>query len=138
MIVLDTNVLSEMIRPVPEPCVVSWLRAQARASMFTTAISRGEMLHGVLLLANGQRRQHLHQAVSSIFADDMAGRVLPYDSDAADAFAAITSARRAVGRPISQSDAMIAGIVHSHRATLATRNLRDFEDCGITLIDPWH
>lgn len=78
------------------------------------------------------------QEVEAIFSTDMAGRVLSYDEAAADAHAAIAALRRAQGRPISQSDAMIAGIVRAHGATLATRNVRDFEDCGITLVDPWH
>lgn len=138
MIVLDTNVLSELIRPAPKPSVVEWLREQKRSSLFTTTISRGEMLLGVMLLADGQRKRRLHDEVSAIFVEDMADRILPYDSDAADAFVAITAARRASGRPIGQSDAMIAGIVRSRGARLATRNVRDFEGCGIVLIDPWH
>lgn len=138
MIVLDTNVLSELIRPQPEPKVVDWLRGQTRSALFTTAISRGEMLFGVLVLPEGQRKQRMRQEVLAIFATDMAGRVLPYDSDAADAHAEFAAARRAQGRPAGQSDMMIAGIVRSHGATLATRNVRDFEDCDITLVDPWH
>jgi toxin FitB len=137
MIVLDTNVLSELIRPEPASGVVDWLRAQTRSSLFTTAISRGEMLVGVLMLPVGQRRRRLEEEVGAIFAEDLAGRILAFDSDAADAFASITAQRRALGRPISQSDAMIAGIARSRGARLATRNVRDFEGCGITLIDPW-
>lgn len=137
MIVLDTNVLSELIRPEPASGVVDWLRAQARSSLFTTAISRGEMLVGVLMLPVGQRRRRLEEEVGAIFAEDLAGRILAFDSDAADAFASITAQRRALGRPISQSDAMIAGIARSRGARLATRNVRDFEGCGIALIDPW-
>lgn len=138
MIVLDTNVLSELMRPQPEPGVVDWFRGQTRSRMFTTAISRGEMLLGVLVLPDGQRKQRLQQEVMAIFAADMAGRVLPYDGDAADAHAEFAAMRRAQGRPVATPDAMIAGIAHSRGATLATRNVRDFEGCGITLIDPWH
>lgn len=138
MIVLDTNVLSELIRPRPDPGVVGWLRGQVRSRLFTTAISRGEMLLGVLVLPDGQRKQRLQQEVLGIFAADMAGRVLPYDGDAADAHAEFSAMRRAQGRPVGQSDAMIAGIVHSRGAVLATRNVRDFEGCGLTLVDPWH
>ncbi|MCL2635906.1 MAG: type II toxin-antitoxin system VapC family toxin [Betaproteobacteria bacterium] len=137
MIVLDTNVLSEFLRPAPDARAVAWLNAQVRTLLFTTAISRGEMLHGVFLLPDGQRKTRMHEAVTAIFAIDMANRVLPYDSDAADAYAQIASARRTQGRPVSQSDAMIAGIVRSRGAKLATRNVRDFQDCGIELIDPW-
>lgn len=137
MIVLDTNVLSELLRPRPEPRVVDWLRGQARSRLFTTAISRGEMLFGVLVLPDGQRRLRLQQEVLAIFATDMAGRVLPYDGDAADAHAEFAAMRRAQGRPVGQSDAMIAGIARSRGASLATRNVRDFEGGGITLVDPW-
>lgn len=138
MIVLDTNVLSELIRPVPEPKVLAWLAAQAADALFTTAISRGEMLYGVRLLPAGHRQAGLLQDIEAIFSMDMAGRVLPYDEAAADAHADIAAHRRTLGRPSSQSDMMIAGIVRSHGATLATRNVRDFEECGITLVDPWH
>lgn len=137
MIVLDTNVLSELIRRQPEPKVVEWLRRQIRSRLFTTAISRGEMVLGVLVLPNGQRKRRLLQEVRAIFSMDMAGRVLPYDSEAADAHATIAAARRAQGRPVEIPDAMIAGITRSRSATLATRNTRDFEGCGIALVDPW-
>jgi predicted nucleic acid-binding protein len=137
MILLDTNVLSELLRPRPERKVVDWLLGQDRSMLFTTAVSRGEMLYGVLILPDGQRKARMHQEVLAIFATDMAGKVLPYDSDAADAHAAFAAERRAHGREVAQADCMIAGIVRSRRATLATRNVRDFQDCGITLIDPW-
>jgi predicted nucleic acid-binding protein len=138
MIVLDTNVLSEFMRPQPEDRVVAWLNGQARSNLFTTAVTRGEMLYGVLILPDGQRKAHLQKEVAAIFAVDMAGRVLPYDEAAANAHATIAAARRAQGRPVNQSDVMIAGIARAHGATLATRNVRDFEGCGIRLIDPWH
>lgn len=138
MIILDTNVLSELIRLAPEPKVLAWLEAQTADVPFTTAVSRGEMLDGARILPTGRRRDNLLQEVEAIFSMDMAGRVLPYDSEAADAHAAIAAMCRVQGRPISQPDAMIAGIAHSRGATLATRNVRDFEGCGIPLVDPWH
>jgi predicted nucleic acid-binding protein len=137
VIVLDTNVLSELLRPRPESKVVDWLRGQARSRLFTTAVSRGEMLFGVLVLPDGQRRRRLQQEVLAIFTADMAGCVLPYDGDAANAHAEFAAMRRAQGRPVGQSDAMIAGIARSRGAALATRSVRDFEGCGITLVDPW-
>ncbi|MBK8284936.1 MAG: type II toxin-antitoxin system VapC family toxin [Ahniella sp.] len=137
MIVLDTNVLSELIRPIPAPAVVAWLQDQPRTGLFTTTISRGEMLLGVWSLPEGQRRRLLNDHVRAIFDQDMAGRILSFDANAADAFAAITVERRTQGRPISQFDAMIAGIARSRGARLATRNVRDFEGCGITMMDPW-
>lgn len=138
MIVLDTNVLSELTRPVPEPKVLAWLEAQAAEALFTTAISRFEMLFGARILPPGRRRDQLLAEVAAIFSIDMIGRVLPYDEAAADAHAQIAAQRRVQGRPSGEADLMIAGIVRSHDATLATRNVKDFEDCGVVLIDPWH
>jgi len=138
MIVLDTNVLSELMRPSPDAQVKDWLGAQPQAALFTTTVSRSEMLYGVHVLPEGVRKARLLQEVLAVFSVDMAGRVLSFDSDAADAYAEIAAARRANGKPISQFDAMIAGIVRSRGAELATRNVRDFEGCGIVVIDPWH
>lgn len=138
MIVLDTNVLSEFTRPRPEPKVVAWLHEQARSQLFTTAVSQCEMLLGVLVMPDGQHKRQLQEEVLAIFTTDMAGRVLPYDGNAADAHAAFAAMRRAQGRPVSMAGAMIAGIARSRGAALATRNVRDFEGCGVTLVDPWH
>lgn len=138
MIVLDTNVLSELLRPRPEHKVVGWLQQQVRSQVFTTAISRGEMLFGVLILPAGRRRQQLLEEMRAIFDIDLRGRVLSYDGAAATAHAQFAARRRAEGRPVAQSDAMIAGIACSRGAALATRNTRDFEGCGIELVDPWH
>ncbi|MFC0711221.1 type II toxin-antitoxin system VapC family toxin [Azorhizophilus paspali] len=138
MIVLDTNILSELMRPIPEPKVLAWLEKQTGDILFTTAISRGEMLYGAQRLPAGKRRDEIFQEIEAIFSTDMAGRVLPYDEAAADAHAELAALRRAQGRPSSQSDMMIVGIVRSHGARLATRNVRDFEGCGIALVDPWH
>lgn len=138
MIVLDTNVLSELIRPRPDPKVVAWLLDQTRSQLFTTAVSRGEMLLGAMVLPDGQRKWRLQEEIQAVFETDMAGRVLPYDSAAADAQAQFSAMRKGQGRPVALADAMIAGIAHSRGAALATRNVRDFEGCGVALIDPWH
>lgn len=137
MIILDTNVLSETLRPRPSTKVLAWLASQPVAALFTTTISRGEILYGVCLLPKGRRRDALHGAVTAIFDEDFASRTLPFDSHAADAFAEIASTRKAHGKPISQFDAMIAAVARSRGAILATRNIRDFSDCGIEVIDPW-
>ena len=137
MIVLDTNVLSELLRPAPEPRVLTWLANQPRASLFTTAVTQGEILYGIRLLPDGQRRRKLAEAVLAIFNEDFAGRVLSFDGDAAGAYAEIGTSRRAAGRPISQFDAMIAAMTRSRGATLATRNAKDFEGCGIDVVNPW-
>lgn len=138
MIILDTNVISEVFKPQPDPGVVAWLQGQAEDNVFTTAITRGELLFGANILPPGRQRETLLAGLLRIFVVRFPGRVLPYDSDAADAHAVIAALRRGQGRPISQSDAMIAGIARACGATLATRNVRDFEGCGITLVDPWH
>jgi toxin FitB len=137
MIVLDTNVLSEVLRRSPEPRVVEWLREQPRASVFTTTITRGEILFGIRLLPAGARRDGLWDAATKIFDVDFDGQVLAFDSAAADDFAEISAARRATGRPISQFDAQIAGITRSRGAQLATRNISDFDGCGFEVINPW-
>lgn len=137
MIVLDTNVLSETLRPKPESRVLEWLDRQPRASLFTTTVTRGEILYGIRLLPDGKRRQKLWEVAQAIFAEDFAGQVIPFDSDAADAFAEISASRRAAGKPISQFDAMIAGMARSRGASVATRNVEDFEGCGIDVVNPW-
>lgn len=137
MIVLDTNVLSEILRPIPEPRVVEWLSEQPRASMFTTTITRGEILYGIRVMPAGNRRDGLWNAAMQIFDVDLDGQVLAFDSAAADDYAEISAARRAAGRPIAQFDAQIAAITLSRGAQLATRNVRDFDACGFEVINPW-
>lgn len=137
MIVLDTNVISEMLRPQPAPQVAEWLAAQAVSALFTTAITQAEIYYGLSLLPAGRRRDRLQAAVVPIFEEDLRGRVLAFDAGAASAYATIAAERRRAGQPISQFDAQIAAIVHAHGGSLATRNIRDFESCGIELIDPF-
>jgi toxin FitB len=137
MIVLDTNVLSEALRPAPEPSVLDWLAEQPPASLFTTTVTRGEILYGIRLLSEGKRRQGLWDAANKIFDEDFAGHVLSFDGDSADMYAEIAASRRIGGKPISQFDAMIAAMVRSRRAVLATRNVKDFDDCGIDVVNPW-
>jgi predicted nucleic acid-binding protein len=137
MIVLDTNVLSEVLRPVPEPSVLDWLSSQPRASLFTTTVTRGEILYGIRLLTDGKRRRGLWDATTKIFESDFADQVLSFDSDAADMFAEIAASRRLAGKPISQFDAMIAAMARSRGASLATRNVNDFDDCGVKVVNPW-
>jgi predicted nucleic acid-binding protein len=137
MIVLDTNVLSEALRPLPEPSVLDWLANQPRASLFTTTVTRGEILYGIRLLSDGKRRRGLWDAAIKIFSDDFAGQVLSFDNDAADMYAEIAASRRIAGKPISQFDAMIVAMARSRGASLATRNVKDFEDCGVDVLNPW-
>ena len=137
MIILDTNVLSETLRPAPSTRVVEWMRSEPASALFTTAITESEMLYGVALLSEGVRRQSLKSVVDLIFGKDLAGRVLPFDSGAAREFANVAASRRRAGRPISEADARIAAIARSHGAALATRNVGDFAGCKLELIDPW-
>ncbi|NBY71387.1 MAG: type II toxin-antitoxin system VapC family toxin [Betaproteobacteria bacterium] len=137
MIVLDTNVLSECWRKSPNIQVLTWLAAQPQASLFTTTVVESEILYGVQLLADGARKDALSLAVKAVFNDNLTGRVLTYDRDAARSYAEIASNRKKMGKPISQFDAMIAAVAHSRGATLATRNVKDFEGCAIQLVDPW-
>jgi predicted nucleic acid-binding protein len=137
VIVLDTNVLSEALKPLPSQIVLGWLGAQQPLSVFTTSVTEAEVLYGVETLPPGKRRLRLLAAVEKMFAEEFAGRILPFDEDAARAFATIVAARDRAARPISQLDAMIAAIARSHRAAVATRNTADFQDCGIEVINPW-
>lgn len=138
MIVLDTNVLSEILRPSPAREVMAWMATQSNTSIFTTTITMGELLYGVQLMPDGQRKSELFAAVHGIFDQDLAGQILSFDRAGADAFGRIASSRKLAGQPISQFDAMIAAITQSRGATLATRNIKDFGNCGIDLINPWN
>lgn len=138
MIIVDTNVISELLRPKPQPRVERWLSEQDGLSVYLTAISEAELRYGLAVMPAGKRRTALTDAVDHILREDMAGRILPFDSAAAQSYAVIASARRAAGRPIMQADCQIAAIAHAHGAPVATRNTPDFEGCGIDLINPWN
>lgn len=137
MIILDTNVLSEMLAPAPSPVVERWLAAQSPASVFTTTVTKAEILYGIGILPEGKRKQALAAAIGAIFSEDFAGRVLPFDEAASDHYARLAAHRRHIGRPISQFDAQIAAIAASRGAELATRNVPDFEETGIKIVNPW-
>lgn len=137
MIILDTNVVSELMRPSPSASVVRWVTLQPDASLCTTAITEAEILHGIMLMPPGKRRDRIQVAAEAMFSEDFARRVLPFGSDAARVYAPIAAVRRRAGRPISHFDAQIAAIGLSVRAAIATRNTADFEDCGVRLVNPW-
>ena len=138
MIILDTNVVSEILRPAPQQRVIDWLAALDGAAVYLSAITEAELRNGVAFLPEGKRREGLATMIDQIVREDFAGRVLPFDSPAAVAFAAIAAARRAIGRPIIHADCQIAAIARVHGAPVGTRNLPDFADCGIDLINPWN
>jgi toxin FitB len=135
--VLDTNVFSELLKPAPSETVMNWLGTQNRSSVFITAVGVAELLHGVELLPHGKRRSGLLRVIEETLAVDFAARILSFDASAARLYAAIRAGRSAMGRPISQSDAMIAAIARAQGLTLATRNTSDFEECGVRLVNPW-
>lgn len=138
MIVLDTNVVSELMRPSPSERVVRWVRQQAPGNLYITSIAQAEILHGILLLPQGRRRSALADSADSMFEVEFGSRVLAFETSAAKLYAQIASDRQRAGRPISQFDAQIAAIARAARATLATRNSSDFEDCGINVVNPWN
>ncbi|HEY4067875.1 MAG TPA: type II toxin-antitoxin system VapC family toxin [Burkholderiaceae bacterium] len=134
---LDTNVLSELLRTMPAPSVLEWFAAQPADTLFVSAVTQAEMMLGARLLPAGKRRSALEGAVQAMFDEDFKGRILPFDCAAASAYVDIVSTRRAAGRPISQFDAQIASIARQNGARLATRNVDDFKGCGVSVVNPW-
>jgi predicted nucleic acid-binding protein len=137
VIILDTNVISELARIDPEPSVVTWLDSLPAAEVAITAITAAELLYGVARLPDGRRKAALAEAIDALINEDFRDRVEPFDGRAAERYAAVVVGREAKGRPISMADAQIAAICRVYSATLATRNTGDFADTGIELIDPW-
>jgi hypothetical protein len=137
MIVVDTNVLSEVMKVSPSPRVVDWWNSYPETELYLTSITQAEILAGIELLPKGKRRAAIAQAAEATFREDFADRILPFDGEAVREFAMIFAARRKLGRPIRQSDAQIAAIARSSGAVLATRNTGDFEHCGVKLVNPW-
>ena len=137
MFVLDTNVVSELMRAAPEPAVEAWVAQQRAADMYFTAIGEAELRYGVAIMPAGRRRDALTAAVDGLIREDFGGRVLPFDSAAARAYAEIAAARRSAGRPVSQADCQIAAIALTRGFAVATRNVPDFADMGIEIADPW-
>jgi len=136
-VLLDTNALSELLRASPDAVVLDWFSRQREDQLFVSAVTHAEMVLGARLLPVGKRQQRLQDALRGLFEDDFANRVLPFDGGSVDCYAEIVVARRRAGRPISQFDAQIAAIALQNGLALATRNLRDFEGCGVRLLNPW-
>ncbi len=137
MFVLDTNALSAMMSPGPEPAVAKWMSSQPAEQLFTTTVSKAEIMSGLAILPHGKRRQALQSAAGAMFAEDFEERVRPFDSEAANFYAEIFATRRQAGKPIATLDLMIAAIARSHGAGVVTREVGGFEGCGLTLINPW-
>ena len=137
MPLLDTNVVSELMRAAPSKDVLAWMDERPPRQLFVTAIREAEVRTGIANLPVGARRQGLADAAERMFEGLFAGRILPFDSSAARAYAQIASASRVAGRPVSQSDCQIAAIARSLGMAVATRNVRDFSETGVEVIDPW-
>ncbi len=137
MILLDTNVLSELLRLPPHPSVEAWTAEYAVEDLYFSAIGEAELRFGVALMPAGRRRDGLTTQIEAMLREDFEGRVLPFDSDAARAYADIAAARRRAGRPVSPADCQIAAIARSRGMEVATRNVRDFSDTGVAVVNPW-
>jgi predicted nucleic acid-binding protein len=138
MIVLDTNVLSEIMKPIPEPRVLSWVDSVPTRATAIIAVTVAEILYGVGRLPHGARRRKLLLAAEKILAEDFRDRILAFDADAAIEYATLVVEREAAGQPISMADAQIAAVCRVHQCTLATRNLKDFERTGVPTVNPWN
>ena len=137
MIVIDTNVVSELMRAVPDEAVLEWFGRRTASDLCISAVTEAELRRGVAILPEGRRRDALAEAIDAMVAEDFADRVLAFDGPAAVAFATIFAERHAIGRPISFPGCQIAATARAHGAAVATRNVGDFEGCGIDVVNPW-
>ena len=137
MLVLDTNVVSELMRERPNPQVLGWMDNQLTGNLFVTSVTEAEIRTGIAILPEGERQRGLAAAAERLFGVFFTERILPFDSDAAQAYAMLAAERRAAGRPISQADCQIAAIVLCRAASVATRNVDDFKVSGVEVINPW-
>jgi predicted nucleic acid-binding protein len=137
MIVLDTNVISELMRPEPHRGVFAWVAAQPRRTLYTTSINQAEILYGIECLPAGRRRDALGAAARVIFAEDFADQVLSVDGKAAAHYAQIVAARRLTGNPLEGFHALIAAAALAAGASVATRDVSGFAGCGVGIIIPW-
>lgn len=137
MFLLDTNVLSAMMSATPAPEVTAWVSGQPADLLFTASVCQAEILAGLAIMPEGRRRLDLATAARGMFMEDYEGRVLPFDMDAAAAYAEIFAARRRAGRPSATVDLMIAAVARSRSASVVTRNVADFDECGVAVVNPW-
>ena len=137
MIILDTNVVSELMLPRPEARVVEWVSERTAPTMYFTTIGEAELRYGAAILPAGRRRERLLGEIQGMLREDFAGRILPFDRDSARAYAAIAAARRSSGHPINHADCQIAAIGRANGAAIATRDEDDFKGCGINVLNPW-
>ncbi len=138
MILLDTNVISELTRTRPDPKVLAWMDSLDPRDVAITAMNEAEILHGLARLPDGRRKQELQDSWEAVKADLLTGRIMPFSSEAAHWYGELVSHRERLGLPIDAADAVIAAIALEHRAQLATRNTKDFAELGLVLINPWN
>ena len=136
-VLLDTNVVSELIRKTPDPAVETWAAGRSLEGLFFSAVGEAELRYGAAILPAGRRRKSLVSDIERMLRDAFEDRILPFDSDAARAYAGIAAARRSTGCPIGSADCQIAAIARSRDMAVATRNVRDFEALGVEVVDPW-
>jgi len=137
VIILDTNVMSELMRPAPSPAIARTLANYSAEELYTTCVTLAEVLYGIEILPSGRRKRELVAGAERLFKFVFNNRSLPFDEPAAERYSQIAADRRKLGRPISEFDAQIAAIAAVHDATLVTRNTADFANCGVRLINPW-
>lgn len=137
MFLLDTNILSAVMATRPATEVASWMTRQPADLLFTAAVCQAEILSGITVLPKGRQREALEMAALSMFREDFAGRILPFDTEAAVIYAELFALRRSAGRPAAIADLTIASIARAHGASIVTRDTGDFEGCGLALINPW-
>ena len=138
MFVLDTNVLSALMRLEPIPTVAAWIASRPLDLLFTAAVCQSEILAGLAVMQDSRRRRDLEAAAWSMFAEDFSGRILPFDTECAVVYAELFANRRRMGRPATTIDLMVASIARTHGASVVTRDTGGFEGCGLTVIDPWN
>ncbi len=137
MIILDTNVVSELLKRDPDPSVVRWLDSLPAGNVATSAITAAELVYGIERLPAGRRKARIAKAISALLHEDVENRIVAFELESAERYGLIVANRERSGRPIALADAQIAAICAQRRAALATRNVRDFEETGIELINPW-
>jgi predicted nucleic acid-binding protein len=137
VIILDTNVVSEMMKATPTPAVVAWLNGQEASTLFLTTVTIGEISYGLRVLPQGRRRRLLEEGFERILAEAFAGRILDFDEKAARRYGEVMGRRKEIGRPLTILDGQIASIARANSCAVATRNVRDFVDCGVEIVNPF-
>ena len=137
MIILDTNVVAEMMKATPAPQVVAWLNDQEASSLFLTTITLGEIAYGLRVLPQGKRRRLLEEGFERVIAEAFTGRILSFDEEAAHRYGEVMVRRKELGRPLAILDGQIASIARANGCAVATRNVRDFVECGVRVVNPF-